>query len=118
MNGLIGFLARSNCHLRAWTKFRDEEAEWMCIRFTQYSRVSWTGAWWWIPFRVLGVLIQWFSWPLTYLGEMLRTGRWYHASWIRWDSEHLEFVPVGVKIKRAFPPVLFHGLEKRVKNGK
>jgi hypothetical protein len=58
--------------------------------------------------------IQWFAWPLTHFGEMLRTGRWYHATWIRWDREHLEYVPVGKKVKRLFPPILFNGIEKHV----
>jgi hypothetical protein len=110
----MNFFRRSNCHLRAWEHFRSQRAEFMCIRFTEYSKVTWTQKWYWMPMRGLGMLIQWFAWPLTHLGEMLRTGRWYHATWIRWDREHLEFVPVNKKVIRWFPPILFHGMEKHI----
>ena len=110
----MNFFTRSNCHLRAWEHFRSQEAEFMCVRFTKYSKVSWTQEWWWSPIRAVGMSIQWFAWPLTHFGEMLRTGRWYHATWIRWDREHLEYVPVGKKVKRLFPPILFNGIEKHV----
>jgi len=108
------FFSRSNCHLKAWERFRADEAEWMCIRFTEYSRVSWTQSWWWSPMRILGIAIQWVTWPLTHFGEMLRSGRWYHASWIKWDAEHFEYVPHGPKITRMLPPILFHGFERKV----
>lgn len=109
----------SNCHLRAWEKFRSGEAAFMCVRFTAYSRApsSVVSHWAWrYSLGLVGTLVQWLAWPLTHVGEMLRTGRWYHATWIVVkDNQHWEYVPDGVaKRARIFPPVLFRGVERLV----
>ncbi len=105
----------SNCHFEAWKQFRAEEAEYMCIRFTQFSKMNWMGAWWWTPLRCLGSAIQWVAWPMTHVGELLRSGRWYHATWICWDSEHWEFIPLEHKQRRYVPPLIFKGLTEKVR---
>lgn len=108
---------RSNCHLAAWERFRAGEAVFMCVRFTSYSKVPqrviehWL---WRYTLGVAGATIQWIAWPLTHLGEILRTGRWYHATWVAVSGEHLEYVPRETKKRRWFPPLLFFGVERRV----
>lgn len=110
---------RSNCHLRAWEKFRAGEASFMCIRFTAYSRVPRNvvrhPAWRYM-LGMLGTLVQWVAWPLTHIGEILRTGRWYHATWIVVKGGgHWEYVPAdSEKRARFIPPILFRGVERPV----
>lgn len=109
----------SNCHLRAWEKFRSGDAAFLCVRFTVYSRVPrrlvehWS---WRYTLGLIGALVQWAAWPLTHVGEILRTGRWYHATWIVVkDNQHLEYVPDGVaKRARFMPPILYRGVERPV----
>ena len=107
----------SNCHIEAWRLLRSGEARHMCIRMTEYAKLqSLTRHWAWTPLRLLGIAIQWISWPLTHLGEFLRTGRWYHATWIHDNAAHMEFVPGGEKRNRWFPPLLFRGAVRPLAN--
>ena len=107
---------KSNCHIEAWQKLRAGRARFLCIRFTEHSKVhAVTSAWWWMPLRILGICLQWLAWPLTHVGEFLRTGRWYHATWIVSPGrQHYEYVPHEEKRKRVIPPVLLSGKEQEV----
>lgn len=108
---------KRNCHMMAWREFRGGGARYMCIRFTEYSRlVELTAKWWWWPLRVLGVGVQWIAWPMTHVGELMRTGRWYHATWMLPEGAHMEYVPEGEKRKRYVPPILFHGYTRSVED--
>ncbi len=107
----------SDCHVEAWANLRSGDAEYICLRFTTFSRLHpFTQTWWWTPMRVLGMLIQWCLWPLLHVGELIRTGRWYHATWITWDDQHCEFVPVKCKRSRWLPPLLFFGHVRDVRH--
>jgi hypothetical protein len=69
-----------------------------------------------LPVRAIGTVLQWICWPLTHIGEYLRTGRWYHLHWIDHGGVHWEFVPDGENAKHPFwiPPLLFRGKAQQV----
>lgn len=108
----------SNCHIKAWQYLRQGKARYLCIRFTEYSRLAWIAQqWWWTPIRWTGIALQWCVWPLVHLGEMLRSGRWYHATWIVSPGrQHYEYVSHWPKRKQIVPPVLFAGREREVED--
>jgi hypothetical protein len=105
---------RSNCHLEAWRALRRGEAAHICLRPTKYSRLErvvrnplMT------PVRWLGMALQWVAWPLTHVGEVLRTGHWYHVLWVDKRGNAWEFVPHGPKRLRLAPPLVFVGHVRR-----
>lgn len=65
------------------------------------------------PLRLLGAIFQWIAWPLTHVGELLRTGHWYHVSWTDRRGNHWEFVPNVSKRLRFAPPLIFSGRIQR-----
>ena len=108
----------SNCHLTAWKKFRNEVASSLSVQYTKNSKVQEYFSKKPIillPLRLLGIVVQWIAWPLVHVGELLRTGRWYHVTW-REGVVHKEFVPLSPRIKKWFPPILFKGKEQEIKN--
>jgi hypothetical protein len=111
---------RSNCHLEAWKRYRRGEAVGFCFLPTQYSTTAaLTRHPLWCPLKIVGIALQWASWPLTHLGEFLRTGHWYHVHWIDRDGVAWEFVMVGpdgadARTHTAMPPLLFRGRVRRV----
>lgn len=112
-------MKKSNCHLTAWKKFREGTADSLTIRYTKYSRINKLVSrnkyllLLLKPFILLGILIQWISWPLIHVGEILRTGRWYHVTW-REGSKHKEFISIEDKYSRWIPPIIFEGKEQEV----
>lgn len=106
---------RSNCHLEAWRRYRRGEAVGFCFLPTRWSRaaaiVRHPAAW---PIRAFGALLQWTCWPLTHVGEFLRSGHWYHVYWIDAHGTRWEFVPDGSKRARWAPPLIFRGTVRRV----
>ena len=106
---------RSNCHLEAWRRYRRGEAVGFCFLPTKYSRLAAIVAHpLAAPLRWLGAALQWTCWPLTHLGEMLRSGHWYHVHWIDHAGIAWEFVPDARKRERYAPPLVFHGTVRRV----
>ncbi len=114
-------MKKSNCHLTAWKKFRYEVADSLSIQYTKNSKLyNFFSTKPYIvvllaPVRALGILIQGLAWMLVQLGEILRTGRWYHVTW-REGHLHKEFVPLEKPPKKWFPPLLFEGKEQEVPN--
>jgi hypothetical protein len=115
---------RSNCHLEAWRKYRAGEAVGFCFHPTRFARLELVAQHWaWLPLRVLGAMLQWVCWPLTHLGELLRSGRWYHVTWVDREGQHWEFVMTDDQGEydertRAFaPPLVFRGAVRRVGDG-
>ena len=112
-------IRRSNCHLTAWKKFRNEIADSLSIQYTKNSKVHKFVnkrpliLKLLIPIRLLGVGIQWVAWTLVQFGELLRSGRWYHVTWREADL-HKEFVPILPSKQRWFPPLMFEGKEQEV----
>ena len=114
-------MIKSNCHLRAWQKFRYEIADSMSIQYTKNSKlynffstrpimVTLLA-----PIRSLGIIIQWLAWILVQIGEILRSGRWYHVTW-KEGTVHKEFVPLEKSTKKWFPSIFFEGKEQEVPN--
>lgn len=74
------------------------------------------------PIRVLGAVLQWSCWPLTHLGELLRSGRWYHVYWVDKSGRRWEFVMTDERGEydartHAFaPPLLFRGIIREVQS--
>ena len=66
-----------------------------------------------LPVRLVGAALQWACWPLTHLGEFLRSGHWYHVYWIDQAGRRWEFVPDDSKRTRWAPPLVFSGRIKR-----
>jgi len=114
-------MKKSNCHLAAWGKFRSEIASSLSVEYTKssciytylnkYPKVKLCLA----PIILIGILVQWVAWTLVQLGEILRTGRWYHVTW-REGSIHKEFIPLTKRKPRWIPPILFEGKEREVPN--
>lgn len=105
----------SNCAIYVWNKFRSGEATYMCIRFTKYSKLHrYTRKWWWkYTLGLIGNILQLIIWPLIHIAELLRSGRWYHHTWLT-PPIHREFIPLGTKVYRWLPPILFRGIEQDV----
>lgn len=105
---------RSNCHLEAWRRYRRGEAVGFCFLPTRYAKLERVAAhplWW--PIKVVGIALQWTCWPLTHVGEFLRSGRWYHVRWIERDGTVWEFTSPD-KVTRLAPPLLFRGIVRQV----
>lgn len=117
-------MKRSNCHLEAWRRYRRGEAAGFCLRPTHFSKaekfvkhpLS-------LPIRLLGMLLQWTCWPLTHVGEMLRTGRWYHVTWFDHQGRRWEYVMTDDagefddRTRAWFPPLIFRGKVQPVSEG-
>jgi hypothetical protein len=112
-------MSKSNCHLTAWSRFRAEIADSLSIQYTKNSKLhkyintkpiirSLL-----IPIKIIGIIIQWAAWILVQLGELLRTGRWYHVTWREKDI-HKEFVPIEKKNPKWLPPIIFEGKVQEV----
>lgn len=109
---------RSNCALEAWRHFRAETAEHMCVRFSRRSRLqAFFSHPLMLPVQGVGVVMQWTCWAGVNIGEILRTGRWYHYSWIE-NGQHWEFVKWvdGPDTETHFiPPLFFTGHVRKFK---
>jgi hypothetical protein len=106
---------RSNCHLEAWRAYRAGEAAALIFRPTQYSRAARiVGHPLMLPVRLVGWALQWLCWPLTHVGEFLRSGHWYHVHWIDREGRRWEFVPLVGKRARFAPPLVFRGEVREV----
>ena len=106
---------KSNCHLKAWEKLRRDDAQYMCIKFTAFSSLHESSfRWWWKPIKGLGIALQWLIWPLAHIAEILRSGRWYHVTWLTHAGEHWEFTTINNKRMRGIPPIIFRGKEQQV----
>jgi hypothetical protein len=106
---------RSNCHLEAWRRYRRGEAAGFCFLPTRWSRLSRVLAHpLALPVRLLGAVLQWTCWPLTHVGEFLRSGHWYHVHWIDHEGRRWEFVPDAHRRARWAPPLVFRGRVRRV----
>lgn len=112
---------RSNCHLEAWRRYRRGEAVALIFRPTRFARLESAAAhplWW--PLKLVGIALQWTCWPLTHLGEWLRSGRWYHVQWIDKHGDQWEFVmtdgdgTVDARTRALAPPLIFRGVVRRV----
>ena len=112
----------SNCHLVAWKKFRDQDADLLCIEYTKKSKLHYFTKnnkyirSLLLPIRIIGILIQWICWPMVHVGEFLRTGRWYHVSWME-DGIHREYVKLDNYVARLIPPIIFKGTEQVKEKG-
>lgn len=112
----------SNCHLVAWKKFRDEDADLLCLEYTKKSKLNHfinnkpTIKKLLIFIRAIGILIQWVCWPMIHVGEFLRTGRWYHVSWME-DGIPREYVKLDNYVARFIPPIIFKGTEQVKEKG-
>jgi len=115
-------MKKSNCHLTAWSKFRSEVASSLSVQYTKNSRVyTYLNKYpkiklFLAPIIITGILLQWVAWTLVQLGEILRTGRWYHVTWREGDI-HKEFVPLERASPKWLPPILFEGKEQEVQSG-
>ena len=105
---------RSNCHLTAWRHYRQGNAVRFCFKPTLWSRsekiIKHPLA---LPIRLLGIALQWICWPLTHIGEYLRSGRWYHVTWMDKEGRHWEFVRTN-KHPHFLPPIIFKGTIKQI----
>ena len=114
-------MKKSNCHLTAWSKFRLEVASSLSVQYSKNSKIHTFLKKYpkvkliLMPIVVTGILLQWAAWTLVQLGEILRTGRWYHVTWREGDT-HKEFVPLDKPVAKWFPPLLFEGKEQEVPN--
>lgn len=112
---------RSNCHLQAWREYRAGRAAGFCFLPTRFARLEEVARHpLWFPIKALGIALQWTCWPLTHLGELLRSGRWYHVRWFDHDGRHWEFVMTDkngeqdTRTKAFAPPLLFTGRVREV----
>lgn len=116
----------SNCHIEAESHFRSGDAEWICFRKTRMSRLArWhhTAP---VTVRVLvkllqvlvffpiGYSIRSISGLLMHVSEFFLSGGWLHGSWITFNGEHWEYVPLGKCDPRWVPPILFDGQNRKV----
>jgi hypothetical protein len=100
--------------LEAWRRYRSGQAVGFCFLPTRWSRAQRVVAHpLMAPVRWIGIALQWTCWPLTHLGEFLRTGHWYHVIWRDAEGRHWEFVPDEPKHARYAPPLIFHGTVRR-----
>ena len=118
----------TDCHIHAARKFHSGEAEWICFRRTRKSKL--VRLWNTQPillrtlllffqavlFTPLGTIVGVIAGFLMHVEQFLLTGDWKHASWINWEGEHWEYRPEGDCPERWFPPILFDGIEQRVKD--
>jgi hypothetical protein len=112
-------MRRSNCHLEAWRRYRSGEAVGFCFLPTKWSRAARVVMLpICLPVRLVGMALQWLCWPLTHLGEFLRSGHWYHVIWIDRTGRRWEFVPDAAKRMRFAPPLVFRGRVQEVSSGR
>lgn len=117
----------SNCHIHAEGKLQSGDAEWICFRRTQRSKlVRWyvrQSPWLKVPWSFVqvvllfpvGTLLRIISGILMHVSELLISGGWLHGSWITFEGEHWEYVPTGGCPPRWLPPLVFNGREREVK---
>ena len=109
----------SNCHIAALKEWRAGNAVWVCLRFTEYSKIApWTSKHWMVCMlpNLLGWMLQSIGWALLQFGEGLRTARWLHVGYIKQDGMLWEFVPDWPEGKkpRYYPPLFFRGKHQPV----
>ena len=106
----------SNCHFRAWKRFRTGEAEWICFRRTRYSKLhKYSKRWWYSPIKyIVAPVFYWSGSALAFVGIYLEELAWYHVAYVTPDGVWREFVPFSPKKMRYKGPIIFQGKEQNI----